>query len=217
MGKNLTKNHNKNKNPETFSPKQTDLIFTYLFSGLIFLVFFFPLDQSSQKNTGFFPTFKAESQITKDALPEDAIELNRKILTITKNTPMEKMAEEISRKDRVVAAFLVGIAMKESKFGTYAPKKNGIDCYNYWGYRGKENTTESGYSCFKSPTEALAVVGGKIDSMVKRGVKTPAQMISWKCGSTCQGHDPASVTKWIKDVSINYYRLNTKEIAKSDR
>ena len=217
MGKNIIQKQQE-QHSETFSYKQADLIFTYLFTGIVFLVFFSPFDQYHEAN---YPppafAFKNESTMIKKTIPEDAIELHQKILAITRNTPMEKMTDEISQKDRAVAAFLVGIAMKESKFGTYAPKKNGIDCYNYWGYRGKENTTASGYSCFDSPTHALDVVGGKIDSMVRRGVKTPAQMISWKCGSTCQGHDPASVTKWIKDVGINYYRLNTKEIAKNDR
>lgn len=141
--------------------------------------------------------------------------LRKDVISIIKNTPMEKMADDISKKDRAVAAFLVGIAMKESKFGKFSPKNaKGRDCYNYWGYRGKENTTKSGYSCFESPSHAIEVVGGKIDSIVKRGVKTPAAMISWKCGSTCAGHDPESVKKWISDVAINYYRLNPrKEIA----
>ena len=69
-------------------------------------------------------------------------------MPIIKGTPMEKMSDYIVKRDKPVAAFLVGIAMKESKFGKYAPKKDGADCFNYWGYRGKENTTKSGYSCF---------------------------------------------------------------------
>jgi hypothetical protein len=135
-------------------------------------------------------------------------DLKRQIASITKNTPMARMINDISKHDRAVAAFIVGIAMKESKFGVYSPKKDGRECFNYWGYRGKENTTKSGYSCFDSPAHAIKVVGGKINSMVKQGAKTPAQMISWKCGSSCAGHDPVSVTKWISDVAINYYKLN---------
>jgi hypothetical protein len=137
--------------------------------------------------------------------------LRANISKIVKNTPMEKMVGEIAKTDRPVAAFIVGIAMKESKFGKFSPKKDGKDCYNYWGYRGKENTTKSGYSCFSSPSHAIEVVGSKIASMVKNGAKTPASMISWKCGSSCAGHDPASVTKWISDVAINYYQLNPKQ------
>jgi len=121
---------------------------------------------------------------------------------------MEKMADAISGRDRAVAAFLVGIAMKESKFGIYSPKKNGRDCYNYWGYRGRENQTASGYSCFDSPEHAVKVVGDRIESLVKRGVKKPSQMTVWKCGSSCAGHSPESVSKWIADVNIHYYQLN---------
>jgi len=139
------------------------------------------------------------------------MELHKKIMPIIKNSPMEKMAIDISKRNKPVAALLVAIAMKESKFGKYSPKKNGVECYNYWGYRGKENTTASGYSCFDNSGHAIKVVGDKIESMVKRGAKTPADMISWKCGSTCAGHDPASVRKWIADVAINYYKINTKE------
>ena len=36
---------------------------------------------------------------------------------------MEAMAPYIAKQDRIVAAFIVGIAMKESKFGVYAPHK----------------------------------------------------------------------------------------------
>lgn len=143
--------------------------------------------------------------------------LNKQITSITKNTPMERMAAEIATKSRATAAYLVGIAMKESKFGIYSPKKNGADCFNYWGYRGKENTTASGYSCFNSPSHALSVVGGRIDSMLKGGTRSPAQMVSWKCGSSCASFPPADVAGWINDVSINYYKLNpTKEVAFKD-
>lgn len=152
---------------------------------------------------------------TAKDLEEKPSELHQQLSKIIKDAPMSEMIGDIAKKDRAVAAYLVGIAMKESKYGTYAPKKDGADCYNYWGYRGKENTTKSGYSCFDSPAHAVAVVGGKIESMLKYGPRTPAQMISWKCGSTCAGHDPASVTKWIADVSINYYLINPdKKFAK---
>jgi len=142
-------------------------------------------------------------------------DLHKQIISIVKNTPMEKMVEEVAKRKRPVAAFLVGIAMKESKFGKFSPKKNGVECYNYWGYRGKENTTDSGYSCFDNPKHAVAVVGDRIEAIVDMGAKTPAQMISWKCGSTCAGHSKESVDKWIQDVAIHYYELNPpKQIAK---
>lgn len=142
-------------------------------------------------------------------------QLQIQLSAIVKNAPMSSMVEEIAKKERPVAAYLMGIAMKESKYGTFAPKKDGKDCFNYWGYRGKENTTKSGYSCFDSPSHAVTVVGGRIEDMLKFGPRTPAQMISWKCGSTCAGHDPVSVAKWISDVSINYYLIvSSKELAR---
>lgn len=158
----------------------------------------------------------AQTQKLATLNPPQKSKLHNEIMKIVKGSPMEEMVDEIAQKDRPVAAFIVGIAMKESKFGKYSPKKDGKECYNYWGYRGKENTTRSGYSCFDSPEHAISVVGGTIERIVKKGVRTPAQMISWKCGSTCAGHDPYSVQKWISDVEINYYKLNppTKEIAK---
>lgn len=144
-------------------------------------------------------------------------QLHKDVTKIVKNTPMEAMVNEIAQGDRAVAAYLVGIAMKESKFGKFSPKKEGVECYNYWGYRGKENTTKSGYSCFSSPKQAISVVGGKIASMLKYGSRTPAQMISWKCGSTCAGHNPESVRKWIADVEINYYKLNPGRIVAKNK
>jgi len=133
--------------------------------------------------------------------------LHKNVSKIIKGTPMEKMTDAIANRDETTAAFIVGIAMKESKFGKYSPKKEGRECYNYWGYRGKENTTKSGYSCFDSPDHAIKVVGDRISRIVKQGAQTPEQMISWKCGSTCAGHSPESVDKWIADVGINYYRI----------
>ena len=159
-------------------------------------------------------TVTENKNIKKDIIIKNQ-ELHKKVVAIIKNTPMEKMAVDIAERDKPVAALLVAIAMKESKFGRYAPKKNGADCFNYWGYRGKENTTLSGYSCFSSPSQAIKIVGDRIESMVKRGARTPADMISWKCGSTCAGHDPVSVKKWISDVAIHYYQINTAdELAK---
>ncbi|MDI6778505.1 MAG: hypothetical protein QMD77_04970 [Patescibacteria group bacterium] len=138
-------------------------------------------------------------------------EFETEILRYIKGRPMEAMAPYIAREDRIVAAFIVGIAMKESKFGVYAPHSGGRDCYNYWGYKGRENTTASGYSCFNSPEHAVQVVGKKIASLTARGISNPAEMISWKCGSSCAGHGAENVRKWIADVGVNFYKINAKE------
>jgi len=138
-------------------------------------------------------------------------EFEAEILRYIKDRPMEAMAPYIAKQPRTVAAFIVGIAMKESKFGIYAPHSGGRDCFNYWGYRGRENTTASGYSCFDSPEHAVQVIGKKIDSLVARGISNPAEMISWKCGSTCAGHGAENVRKWIADVGVNFYKINSKD------
>lgn len=156
---------------------------------------------------------KNEKTITKeknDSLNTE--ELRAQINQIVNNTPMEAMVEDITQRDRVVAAYLVGIAMKESKYGIYSPKKDGTECFNYWGYRGKENKTKSGYSCFNSPEHAVQVVGDRIKTLINYGRNTPEEMVVWKCGYSCDGHSDESVAKWIADVSINYYKLNPEHL-----
>ncbi len=139
--------------------------------------------------------------------------LRPEIEKIIKNTPMMAMLDYIMERDPEVATFLVSIAMKESKFGIYSPKKDGKDCFNYWGYRGRENQTKSGYSCFDSPEHAIKVVGDRIESFISRGLDTPAELIIWKCGYSCAGHSPESVDKWIADVDINFRRLGKVSLA----
>ncbi len=135
----------------------------------------------------------------------------KEILGYIKGKPMENMAPYIAKQPRMVAAFIVGIAMKESKFGSYAPHdSSGRDCHNYWGYRGPENTTASGYSCFDSPEHAIQVIGKKINKLVAEGISNPAEMVSWKCGSTCSWDNPENVRKWIADVGVNFYKINSK-------
>ncbi len=148
------------------------------------------------------PVADKGSDTEKNALKQD-------VAGIVKNTPMAAMVDPIAERDRTVAAFIVGIAMKESKFGVYSPKLGGRDCYNYWGFKGGGKTVAGGYSCFASPDEAVDAVGGKIEKLVARGVKSPAQMIGWKCGSSCAGHGQANVQKWISDVAINFYKINS--------
>ncbi len=140
---------------------------------------------------------------------EQQEEFSEEIRAYIKGRPMEAMAPYIAKEDRMVAAFIVGIAMKESKFGVYAPHKGGRDCYNYWGYKGRENPTASGYSCFNSPEHAIQVVGKRISKLVEGGISNPAEMISWKCGSTCSWDNPENVRKWIADVGIYFRKINS--------
>lgn len=134
--------------------------------------------------------------------------LEGKISELVEGYPIEEMAKSISNQSDKVAAFLVAIAKKESAWGKRTPKKNGQECFNYWGYRGGESPTASGYSCFDSPEHAVAVVGGRIQKLVDQGINTPERMLVWKCGSTCAGHDPGGVRKWVSDVSLYVNKLN---------
>jgi len=113
----------------------------------------------------------------------------------------------IANKDEKTAAFLIGIALKESGLGKHAPSKNGQPCYNYWGYKGKINPTQGGYSCFSSPREAVDIVGKRISDLINQGLDTPAKMIVWKCGSACETHSTKSKLSWISDISINYQKI----------
>jgi hypothetical protein len=138
-------------------------------------------------------------------------EFETELLRYVKGRPMEDMAPYIAKQPRTVAAFLVGIAMKESKFGTYSPKLGGRDCHNYWGFKGGGITTSGGYTCFATPAEAIQVVGKRIARLVDGGRTDPSAMVVWKCGSTCSWDNPENVRKWIADVGVNFYKINSKE------
>ena len=134
--------------------------------------------------------------------------LEKNVLNLVSGHPIENMAEAISQQDKAVASFLVAIARKESSWGEHAPSKNGKDCYNYWGYKGTDNPTESGYSCFDSPEQAVSVVGGRVKKLINQGIDTPEKMLVWKCGSTCAGQDQKDVRKWVADVSQYMDKIN---------
>jgi len=141
------------------------------------------------------------AKIAKDKFDAEKNPLEKSVLNLVSGYPIERMAKAISKQEKIVAAFLVAIAKKESAWGKHVPTNNGKDCFNYWGYRGKENPTESGYSCFETPEEAVAVVGARIQKLVDQGINTPEKMLVWKCGSSCATHDPAGVRKWVSDVA----------------
>jgi hypothetical protein len=119
------------------------------------------------------------------------------------DTPIREMIPAIAKQDAEVAAYLVGIAKKESSWGLASPSKDGKTCYNYWGYKGAGSRgTGMGYGCYASPKEAVEIVGGKINELLGKNIKSPSQMVVWKCGSSCVGHDPAGVQSWISSVSL---------------
>lgn len=134
-------------------------------------------------------------------------ELERKIVEMVKGYPIESMVPFIAQKDKAVAAFLVGIAKKESGWGKNAPVKNGKDCYNYWGFkRAGKSMGSGGHTCFKNPQQAVNIVSNRINEMVNVEKRdTPREMAIWKCGSAC-AYDK-QVDKWISDVNLYYKKL----------
>jgi hypothetical protein len=134
---------------------------------------------------------------------------NDNLKNLVAGYPIAEMVSDINAKDKTVAAFLVGIAKKESDWGKHSPQKDGRDCHNYWGYKGSYNLTASGYSCFDSASQAVAIVGGRIEDLVGQKINTPERMVVWKCGSSCAGFPKGDVVKWIGDVGRYFYQLNS--------
>ncbi len=151
-----------------------------------------------------------DSLTTKMNASQKNNSLKNNIANILIGTPMENMIEPISKQDKLVAAFLVGIALKESGFGKHAPVLNGQDCYNYWGYRGKRKKMGTGgHTCFNSPEDAVATVGKRLHTLaIKQNKNTPRKMLVWKCGSSCNNTGGmAAANKWVKDVSIYFDKI----------
>ncbi|HRY82593.1 MAG TPA: hypothetical protein P5232_02750 [Candidatus Moranbacteria bacterium] len=125
--------------------------------------------------------------------------------------PIEKMAPFIAKQDRIVAAFLVAIAKKESDWGKHAPVLDGKDCYNYWGYRGKrERMGTGGHTCFDSPKDAVETVSKRLKFLVSdEKVDTPKDMVVvWKCGYDCSWDNPVAVRKWVSDVDRYFEKFD---------
>lgn len=140
-------------------------------------------------------------------LSKDRVALEKRINKVVDGYPIEEMSPYIARKSKRTASFLVAIAKKESNWGRHTPKRGGRECYNYWGYRGPENPTASGYSCFKSPQQAVDVVGGRINELVVQKIDTPKEMVIWKCGSVNCARGDSGAAKWIWDVGVYYKKI----------
>jgi hypothetical protein len=121
--------------------------------------------------------------------------------------PMEKMTPYLARKNKKVATFLLAIAKKESNWGKFSPKKDGRECWNFWGYRGDYNVTNSGYSCFDSPKQAVDQVGARVQDLINKNIDTPQEMSVWKCGYDCSWDNPKNVNKWVADVGYYYKKI----------
>lgn len=137
--------------------------------------------------------------------------LENKVHNLVSGYPIAEMTGVIAKQNKTTAAFLVGIAKKESNWGKRVPRaEDGSDCYNYWGYRGAGSRgIAMGHGCFGSPEEAVNVVGGRIDTLVNEyHFKTAAEMVVWKCGWSCDGHSNQSVKKWIADVGFYKQKIS---------
>ena len=130
-----------------------------------------------------------------------------KIYAIVGDAPIKEMVPFISKRNQKVAAFLVGIAKKESSFGEHSPSLNGQDCHNYWGYKGSAGKGSiNGYACFGSAEEAIETVGDRIEVLVNKDHNTPARMVNtWKCGKSCAG-DPGA-PGWVLTVASCFEKI----------
>ncbi len=146
--------------------------------------------------------FKTPSTIQKTPL-------EKTLLSLVGNRPIKKMVPYLAHKEKKVAVFMVSVAKQESDWGKHAPVLNGQDCYNYWGYRGKSaSTTPSGYTCFKTPREAVDVVSQRFSYLIHySSLDTPKKMVVWKCGWNCNNQNPASVNRWINNVNFYYQKF----------
>jgi hypothetical protein len=153
-------------------------------------------------------TVKYISEILEEIEKGKNNEFEKEIREMVKGHPIEKMIPYIMEKDRIVAAFLVGIARKESNWGKRVPVLNGEDCYNYWGYRGiRKRMGTGGHTCFDSRKDAVDTVAKRLKYLIEdKKLNTPAKMSIWKCGSAC--NKDGQVNKWISDVDIYFKKLN---------
>lgn len=144
-------------------------------------------------------------------------EYGAQIRELVSGYPIEDMLPYILEQDRIVAAFLIGIAKKESNWGKRVPVLDGQDCFNYWGYRGIRRLMGSGgHTCFNSRKDAVDTVAYRIKKLIESNkLDTPAKMVIWKCGYSCDGHSRESVRKWIADVDM-YFRELSSDTAKED-
>lgn len=167
---------------------------------------------SSSWNPGQDELSCEEETAPKEGESEEDFRFRLFLKRMLRGEPIETMVPFIAKRDRETAAFLVAIARKESSWGEHAPSKDGIDCFNYWGYKGTGSRgVGMGHACFGSPEEAVEIVGNRITTLVhEKKLNSPERLIVWKCGRSCEGHDPASVAKWISDVRFIYTRVLPK-------
>jgi hypothetical protein len=177
-------------------PSIEDVFFVFLLMfSLTFSAMLFGIGKQIQE--------EEKNQITKN-LPS---QFEKEMSLMVVGYPIKIMIPFIAKQDKDVAAYMVAIAKKESNWGRYHPEKNGKECFNYWGYRGTYNQTASGYSCFKSPRQAVNVVGERIQELIDQDITKPFEMVIWKCGRNCSADNVYAVDKWIQDVAYYHEKV----------
>jgi len=159
----------------------------------------------NKRNKSIFAGFQSEEQGRINNLTTD--QFVQKIYEIVGDAPIKEMVPFISKRNERVAAFLVGIAKKESSLGEHSPSKDGHTCYNYWGYKGSAgNGNVLGYACFASAEEAVETVGNRIETLIGKDHNTPAKMVNtWKCGTDCS-RDPGA-SGWVATVAMYFEKI----------
>lgn len=170
---------------------------------IVFIVFLSGFTYISFKSVNNIKTQIIET--TPINLIKRNVELEQRIRKEITGFPIEGMTKYIARQDEQVAAFIVAIAKKESNWGKRTPKLNGEECNNLWGFRQKrERMGSGGHTCFDNQREAVESVAVRIKELINNGIDTPEEMVVWKCGYSCEAHNPESVSKWIEDVKYYY-------------
>lgn len=153
---------------------------------------------------------KSMAQILGESQSQKEKDLKEEIMDMVKGYPIEKMVPEIAKRDRIVAAFIIGIAKKESDWGKHVPVYKGEDCYNYWGFKAqREKMGTGGHTCFDSPKDAVDSVANRIEKLVEaEKLNTPEKMKVWKCGYDCSWDSKTAVNKWVSDVDMYFKKIN---------
>ncbi|OGI22161.1 MAG: hypothetical protein A2808_04020 [Candidatus Moranbacteria bacterium RIFCSPHIGHO2_01_FULL_55_24] len=185
--------------PSHFELSQNAFYTTFLFVSMLVTGLLFAASMSVEELS------KPEPQVSVEEM-----RLEHDVRKMVAGYPIERMMPYIVKQDKTTAAFLVGIAKKESNWGKRIPTQNGRDCYNYWGYRGAGSRGKAmGHGCFGSEQEAIETVSKRLDTLIgDYRFDTPEELVVWKCGWTCSGHSAKSVDKWIADVG--YYANQIK-------
>lgn len=173
--------------------------------GLVCLIVLFGYIVIFQQHCDRLFAVPEPSYRTKSAQEIRSEKLAQDLKAVVGDHPIAKMVPYIAKQDRTVAAYLIGIAKKESNWGKHHPVLAGEDCYNYWGFRAVSDRMGSGgHTCFDSPREAVDAVAKRVAEIIQEDdVHSAKDMLVWKCGSSCAATGgQAAANKWARDVDM---------------